>query len=143
MFSRFFKGSDGHPRHRRGTPAGAAGDAGFGAPMVQQWAYRPLPGAGALQWAYEALALPRYTPIGAGVHNKRQFRATGSNMVMVAVQGVTLNPIQGSPVLGDMTGQFVTQPLLDVQLAEAAGIQGAPYSAPANSFELPSGGATF
>ncbi len=136
---RFLKGSRGHDRHEFGV--GAAGDAGFGAPYKQAWEYRPLPGAGANQWAWETLALPLYTPIGSGVRQRRQFmtgeRAGG---VMVAVQGVTLAPLGGTPIGGDLTGQFVTQPLLDVQQAEAAGIQTPAYAAPTNSFEMPAQG---
>jgi hypothetical protein len=132
MFRRFTKGLRGHDRHE----IGAAGASGFGAPYHQAWEYRPLPGAGANQWAWETLCLPMYTPIGAGTRNARQQMTRGG--VMVAVQGVVLTDIVGAPVGGDLTGQFVTQPLLDVQQAEQAGIQTPAYTAPANQFEFPS-----
>lgn len=132
MWRRFSKGLRGHDRHE----IGAAGQSGFGAPYHQAWEFRPLPGAGANQWAWETLALPMYTPIGAGTRNKRQFF---TNMgTMVAVQGVVLTDLAGAPVGGDLTGQFVTQPLLDVTQAEASGIQTPAYSAAPNAFEFPS-----
>ena len=137
LFARLVKGSRGHPRHE----IGAAGDAGFGAPYHRVWEYRPLPGAGAAQWAWETLLLPRYTPIGAGTGTVRGgFKPYGSP-VMVAVQGTTLVGLGGSPVGGDLTGQFTTQPLLDVTQAEAAGFQTPAYSSAPNSFELPVAGA--
>jgi hypothetical protein len=136
IFRRF--GSGGKNRQRR-HEIGAAGDGnfGYGAPYHQAWEYRQLPGAGALQWAWETLALPLYTPIGAGTRNQRQFKATASNPVMVAVQGITIQPLGGSPIQGDLTGEFVTQPLMDVQQAEASGIVYPSYNAPPNQFELP------
>lgn len=119
---------------------GAAGDGnfGYGAPYHQAWEFRPLPGAGAKQWAWETLALPLYTPIGAGTRNQRQFKATASSPVMVAVQGITIVPISGAPIQGDLTGQFITQPLLDIQQAEASGMILPPYTTAPNQFEMPS-----
>lgn len=133
MLSRFTKGLFGHPRHERGH-IGAAGDAGFGATYKQAWEFRPLPGAGALQYAWQTLALPLYTPIGAGVRNQRQFRGTQSAPVMVAVQGTTLAPIQGTPIIGEQTGQFTQAPLLDIQQAEDYG-----FVSQSNSYAMPSG----
>jgi hypothetical protein len=131
---RFLKGQFGHPRHEIG--ANTAGGNGFGAPYKQAWEYRPLPGAGAQQWAWTTLALPRYTPIGWGVRNKRQLAATASCPVMVAFQGATISPVQGSPVMGQQTGQFVTQPLLDVTIAEQNGLAIAPQAP--GAYEFPS-----
>lgn len=135
IFRRFTRGIRGHDRQE----IGAAGDAGFGNQYKQAWEFRPLPGAGAGQWAWETLALPTYSAIGWGVRNRRQFRASASNPVMVAVQGITLTDLGGAPIGGILTGQFNTQPLLDVQQAEAAGIQTPAYSAPANLYEMPRG----
>jgi hypothetical protein len=132
MFKRFLQGPRGHRRHE----IGAAGENGFGAPYHQAFEYRPLPGAGAGQWAWETLALPMYTPIGAGTRNKRQFAANEGG-IYVAVQGITITPLGGSPIGGDLTGQFTTQPLLDVQQAEASGIQTPAYASPANINEMP------
>lgn len=134
IWKRITAGKSG-PRHE----IGAAGDAGFGATYHQAWEYRPLPGAGANQWAWETLALPMYTPIGTGVRQQRQFRVNAGG-VMVAVQGMTIAPLGGSPIGGDLTGQFVTQPLLDIQQAEGAGIQTPAYQTTPNSFEIPAGG---
>jgi hypothetical protein len=132
LWKRFTRGKRGHARHE----IGAAGANGFGAPYHMAWEYRPLPGAGANQWAWETLALPMYTPIGAGTRNRRQQMTRGG--VMVAVQGVVLTDLAGAPVGGTLTGQFTTQPLLDVTQAEAGGIQTPAYTAPANQFEFPS-----
>lgn len=132
--------------HRYGGPSpryeigGAGPDFGIGVPYKRVWEHRDLPGAGANQWAWETLALPMYTPIGAGTQNKRQFRATASNPVMVAVQGITIVPIGGAPIQGDMIGQFMTQPLMDISQAEGSGIVYNPYLAyatPPNQFEMP------
>ena len=132
MWARFTRGLRGHDRHE----IGAAGDHGFGATYHMAWEFRPLPGAGAAQWAWETLALPMYTPIGTGVRLQRQFMTRGG--VMVALQGVTLTDLAGAPIGGDLTGQFVTQPLLDVTQAEASGIQTPAYNSPSNQFEFPS-----
>lgn len=133
IIRKFTRGLFGHPRHEIG--ANTAGGSGFGAPYKQAWEYRPLPGAGAQQWAWTTLALPMYTPIGWGVRNKRQLAATASCPVMVAQQGITLSPVQGSPIMGQQTGQFVTGPLLDVTLAEQAGLAEAPSNP--NQYEFP------
>jgi len=137
IFRRFTKST----RHNSGArfEVGAAGNNfGVGAPYHQAWEFRPLPGAGAAQWAWETLALPMYTPIGAGTRNRRQFLGSGSNPTYVAVQGITLAPLGGTPVGGDLTGQFVTQPLYDLQQAEMSGIvMPTAYQPGVNPFEMP------
>jgi hypothetical protein len=135
IFKRFSQaGRNGNARH----DIGAAGDGNFGvgAPYHQAWEFRPLPGAGANQWAWETLALPMYSPIGWGVRNRRQF-FTNNGQSMVAVQGVTLAPLGGTPIEGTLTGQFVTAPLLDVTQAEASGMQSPAYQSRPNAFEMP------
>lgn len=133
IFKRFTRSQKGSARHE----IGAAGDGNFGigAPLHLAWEFRPLPGAGALQWAFETLQLPMYTPIGAGTRNRRQFFTNSG--VMVALQGITLVPLGGSPIEGTLTGQFVTSPLLDVQQAENSSIQSPAYQSRPNAFELP------
>lgn len=86
----------------------AAGAQGFGAPLHYSWGYRELPGAGAGQYAFETLALPRYSPIGNGVKTNRGWDYTQG--VVVALQGVNLEAI-GSP--GVKTGGFYAGPLTD------------------------------
>jgi|SRR5579862_308950 len=133
-------GKHGHigPRIENGHPSGP--DFGIGVPYKQVWEHRRLPGAGANQWAWETLALPMYTPIGAGTRNVRQMRVVGSTgPVMVAVQGITLVSLGGAPVQGDLTGEFITQPLLDMTQAEGAGMIYPAYNTPPNQFQLPSG----
>lgn len=88
--------------------ARAKGAQGFGAPLHYSWGYRELPGAGAGQYAFETLALPRYSPIGNGVKTDRGWIYTQG--VKVALQGVNLEAI-GSP--GVKTGGMYSAPLTD------------------------------
>lgn len=57
------------------------------------WLYarRSLPGPGSGNIAFETLALPEFTPIGAGVANQQQFRTlTPATYVphLIGVQGI-------------------------------------------------------
>jgi hypothetical protein len=83
-----------------------AGAQGFGAPFHQVYSWHPLPEAGAMQMSYDTLCLPKYSPIGNGPGNQREFVTIGS--CMQPLHGVHLTAI-GSP--GVLTGQFVAQPL--------------------------------
>lgn len=88
--------------------ARAKGATGFGAPLQYSWGYRELPSAGAGQYAFETLALPRYSPIGNGVRTTRGWQYEQG--VVFALQGVNLEAI-GSP--GVLTGGFYSAPLND------------------------------
>lgn len=93
------------------TPyARAKGAQGFGAPLHYSWGWRELPGAGAGQYAFETLALPRYSAIGNGVRTNQGWMY--DQPVLYALQGVNLEAI-GSP--GVKTGGFYAAPLTDTQ----------------------------
>lgn len=93
------------------TPrARAKGASGFGAPLHYSWGYRELPGAGAGQYAFETLALPRYPVVGTGVAVQGAWDYTQG--VVYALQGVNLEAI-GAP--GVKTGGFYAAPLTDTQ----------------------------
>lgn len=89
-----------------------AGANGFGAPFHQVYSWHPLPEAGAMQYSYDTLCLPLYSPIGNGPGNQREFITVGASMQ--ALHGVHLTAI-GSP--GVLTGQFEGQPLVDITSA--------------------------
>lgn len=110
-------------------PAGAPGDGGFGAPLHLAYDQRQLPRGGAMSIAFETLALPRYSPIGWGVANKRALRATQQG-IAYQHQGVTLGNAAGPGIL---TGGLVTQPLLDTSNSPTPPL----YDAPA-SYMIPS-----
>lgn len=112
------------------NPAGAAGDGGFGAPFHVAYDQRFVPNGGAMSVAYETLALPRYTPIGWGVANKRALRS--DQPVVYQLQGVTLGNAAGPGIL---SGAFITQPLLDT--SGDAQVTVASFPA-ADSFQIPS-----
>ena len=88
-------------------------DVRFGGPLAIGYDWRgPITlGQGSQPWAYSTLALPMYTPIGTGIPPKANFDRVGSSGVMWSKQGVSINTL-GSP--GNLTGQFVSQPLLNV-----------------------------
>lgn len=93
------------------TPfARAKGAQGFGAPLHYSWGWRELPGAGAGQYAFETMALPRYSPIGNGVKTDQGWMY--DQPVLYALQGVNLEAI-GAP--GVKTGGFYAAPLTDTQ----------------------------
>jgi hypothetical protein len=107
----------------------------FGAPFRFQWTYRPLPGAGANQWAWETEALPVTTPGGAGSPNVRQGMMVTQPGVGYAYQGAVAYGV-GDP--GSVAGQWAFQPLMDADRAAQLGIA-SPAAFP--SFAIPSGGA--
>jgi hypothetical protein len=96
------------PTRRASGGVAVAGANGFGAPFHQVFTWHPLPEAGAMQYSYDTLCLPKYSPIGNGPGNLREFVTIGSSQQ--PLHGVLLAAI-GSP--GVLTGQFVGQPLQD------------------------------
>jgi hypothetical protein len=111
--------SGSNARLDRGSFDDAIGSTGFGRSYHQAFGFRRLPDAGALQWAWLTLTLPMYTPIGGGVPNQRCFVAMEGPLAYVR-QGVTIQML-GDP--GILTGQFVTQPLLDTSQPQPSGLQ--------------------
>ena len=97
------------PTRRTRGDIPVAGAQGFGAPWHLVFTYRPLPEAGAMQYSYDTLALPKYSPIGNGPGNAREFVTIGS--CVQPLHGVHLNAIGGPGIL---TGQFIGQPLHDI-----------------------------
>jgi hypothetical protein len=106
------------------TKQRVAGSSGFGAPFHIVFTRHPLPDAGALQYSYDTLCLPKYSPIGNGV--PPGFRGVGKRGSIGArgagywsnppgalqpLQGANLTAI-GSP--GVLTGGFYAQPLVDI-----------------------------
>lgn len=88
-----------------------AGKSGFGVPTHYAFSKRRFNyGEGANVYAFDTLALPMYTPIGWGVANKQTFMVTRSAPVVEIAHGVPLDSL-GNP--GILSGQFVSQPLLD------------------------------
>lgn len=85
------------------------GAEGFGAPLHIAFEFRPLPGSGARQYAFETLALPMYTPIGWGVANTDSFDPQGGPIVnwdqTIGIESLIYN--------GNYSGQVVSQPLLN------------------------------
>jgi len=94
------------PTKRSDPTMYVAGANGFGAPYHPVFSFHPLPEAGAMQYSWDTLCLPKYSPIGNGPGNRREFQTLASSMQ--PLHGVTLTAI-GSP--GILTGQFVAQPL--------------------------------
>lgn len=115
----------------RVTPwAETPGASGFGAPLAIAHEFRPLPGSGARQYAFETLALPLYTPIGSGVANKDSFDSFGSPIVgwdqTVGIQSLIYN--------GNYSGQIVATPLLNTDSNPDADLVVAAFG---QSYELP------
>ena len=102
-----------------------------GAPYHDVYQYRPLPGAGANQYARETELLPTYPPAGLGVPNgggdwncPREHVINGGQIVGTP-SGPVLNAVQGAPLylLGDpgtQAGQFMLQPLTNTNPSSAA-----------------------
>lgn len=87
-----------------------AGATGFGKPTHYRFAKRRMEyGEGANPYAFETLQLPMYTPIGWGIPNKRQLASIASSPVIEIAHGVPVDSL-GNP--GNLTGQFISQPLL-------------------------------
>lgn len=107
-----------------------AGAEGFGAPLHIAHEYRPLPGSGARQYAYETLALPMYTPIGWGVANKDSFDPMGGPVVQwnqtIGIESLTYN--------GNYSGQVVSQPLLNTDSNDNSDLIVASFG---QSYQLP------
>lgn len=95
----------------------------------QQWAdlsdtsllafeFKPLPGAGAGQYAWETLGLPVYPVYGRGNLNvvNPSFVSSPFGYAYHAVGLV------GIPPTGILQGQFATQPLMDPDQAMASGV---------------------
>jgi hypothetical protein len=97
------------PTRRASSADHVAGANGFGVPFHLVFTWHPLPEAGAMQYSYDTLCLPRYSPIGNGPGNAREFETC--NPVVQPLHGVHLSAI-GSP--GVLTGQLVAQPLMDI-----------------------------
>jgi hypothetical protein len=97
------------PTKRAGANEHVAGANGFGAPYHQVFSWHPLPEAGAMQYSWDTLCLPKYSMIGNGPGNAREFQTIGS--CVQPLHGVHLNVIGGPGVL---TGQFVGAPLHDI-----------------------------
>ena len=107
----------GFGKKERASDDPLAGASGFGKRYAQVWEYRPLPGAGAQQYAWETLVLPLYSAIGWGQAVTLPMRATDPTMSQK--KGITLTTI-GNP--GILHGQFVSQPLMSEADAAALGI---------------------
>ena len=104
----------------RFTPfAQTAGAKGFGAPLHIAFERRELPGAGALQYAFETLALPMYTPIGWGVANKSEIRTSDSSPTVYQQQTIGIESLAYN---GNLSGQFVQEPLVNTNDATNAGL---------------------
>lgn len=86
-----------------------AGSNGFGKPFHIVYSFHPLPEAGALSYSYDTLCLPKYSPIGNGPGNQREFETVRPSLQ--PLQGANLTAI-GSP--GVITGQMIAQPLMDI-----------------------------
>lgn len=82
------------------------------------WVRKRLPGPGAMNYAYDSLALSETTPIGPGVR-QRQFWATTQTPLFV---GEMMRPTSGYG--GVAHGQAVSQPLFDPYNNTYGAIQG-------------------
>lgn len=82
------------------------------------WEFKPLPGAGAGQYAWETFGLPQYSRFGFGnIPVTNPLRETFPAAYAFQTAGLV-----GIPPQGLLQGQFVTQPLLDPNQATALGI---------------------
>lgn len=82
------------------------------------WEKKPLPGAGAGQYAWETYGLPAYARFGTGnIHVTNPLRETSPASYSFQSVGVV-----GVPPQGVLQGQFTTQPLMDPRTAEQTGI---------------------
>ena len=104
------------PRHSP-TPH-TAGEEGFGAALHIAFEKRFLPEAGALQYAYETLALPMYSPSGPSVVNKAEILAVGSP-ILYQTQAIGIESLAYN---GYLSGQFTSEPLIDLSAAIESGL---------------------
>jgi len=82
------------------------------------WEKKPLPGMGAMQYAWETYGLPPYARFGFGnIWVQNPLRETFPASYTFQNVGVV-----GIPPAGQFQGQFTTQPLMDPTSAELAGI---------------------
>jgi hypothetical protein len=81
---------------------------GYGAPYRQVYTKRAQPDPGALGISFDTYAVPKYSPLGNGPGNRRDFATV--NPVMQPLQGQLLYVI-GAP--GVMTGGMYSQPLVN------------------------------
>lgn len=98
-----------HKTERDEARIRVAGANGFGKPFHLVFSWHPLPDAGAMQVSYDTLCLPKYSPIGNGPGNAREFETVRPSLQ--PLKGANLVAI-GSP--GIITGQMVAQPLTDI-----------------------------
>ncbi len=81
------------------------------------WEKKELPGAGAGQYAWETYGQPISTFFGNSILVKSPLRETFPAVYVFQSVGMV-----GIPPQGILQGQFVTQPLLDPNRAQALGI---------------------
>jgi hypothetical protein len=82
------------------------------------WEFKPLPGAGAGQYAWETYGLVQYPVFGRGnIHFQRPLKETFPAAYVFQAVGMV-----GIPPQGILQGQFITQPLLDPNQATALGV---------------------
>jgi hypothetical protein len=105
-----------------------AGQYGFGAPLQILYKRRPVPPVdNAGNAAFQTYLSPRYTAIGGGIPNKRDFVDASKPMI---AQGVLVAQV-GAP--GILAGQFVSGPLTNV--SSDVSTQPIPSSGP--SYNIP------
>lgn len=71
------------------------------------WTRKKLPTPGALNYAFDTLALPELSPVGPGIGSVFFFNKTSVPLYVAANQVVT------NGLGGLQAGQFVAQPLID------------------------------
>jgi len=82
------------------------------------WERKELPGAGAGQYAWETYGLPAYPVFGySGAHVQNPLRETFPASYVFQSVGIV-----GVPPVSISQGQFITQPLMDPDLAANVGI---------------------
>ncbi len=102
------------PIHEAPIPGGRYG---FGAPMHIAFTYHEPPTGDANKYVYDTYAVPIYSPIGTGIPIQQAIHSSPSSPQMFARQGVL--PISAAN-RGVVSGQIVTQGLLDLRTAEGA-----------------------
>ena len=94
---------------------------GLGQPGALVWERKPLPSAGAMQYAFETYGTPVYDfALGNGAtYIRKPFNPTSP-----AFWAEFTAPILSNPPINTFQGQFATQPLVDPNTALALGIVG-------------------